>query len=146
MKVCDDIFKEGIDYVFVPGSGIYSTQESVSVLLNNIEEVLRLQSSNCGDHIKQIICNYYLSPCEINSFEVYSICPEDCNAVQMKCKEEWKIAQKLDYKFTNCNDTSALLFPLNSCCKRLLLQLQPSVTEGNKTIHIIFITVIIMPL
>ena len=132
-----------MDYVFVPA--IYSTQESISVLLS---KVLR-RSSNCRDRIEQIICNYYLSPCGNKSSQVspYSICPEDCNAVQMNCDEEWKDVQERvefkNYQFISCNDTAALLFPLKSCCKRVGLQMQPSATEGDKTIimYIIFVTV-----
>lgn len=142
MKVCDDVFRAGIDFVFVPG--IYFTQENISALIYTI---LRFQISKCHDHIKQIICNYYLSHCGNESFQVspYTICPEDCNAVQKNCDEEWKNAQLIaefyDYEFISCDDTSALLLPLKSCCKRVGLQLQPSVTEGNKTIifHILII-------
>ena len=131
MKVCDDIFTVGVDHVFVPRiHGAHSTQENISNFLNLT--ALQLQSSNCRNHVLQIICNYYLSPCGNKSFQVspYSICPEDCNAVQKKCSVEWQIAQKelKDYEFINCNYTSTLLFPLKSCCKRVELQSQSSAT------------------
>ena len=128
MKVCDDVFTVGVDYVFVPRiHGAHSSQEAISTILSLA--VLELQNSNCHSHILQIICKYYLSPCGTKSFP-YSICPEDCNAVQKKCSVEWKAVQQAlkEYQFINCTYTSTLLFPLKSCCKRVGLQFQPSAT------------------
>ena len=131
MKVCDDIFTVGIDYVFVPRiHGTHSSQEAISKILS--VAVLELQNSNCRDHMLKIICNYYLSPCGTKSFQVtpYSICPEDCNAVQKKCSVEWKAVQQglKEYQFIDCTYTSTLLFPLKSCCKRVDLPLKPLTT------------------
>ena len=131
MKVCDDIFTVGVDYVFIPRiHGAHSSQEAISDFLSSA--VLDLQNSNCRHHILQIICNYYLSPCGTESHQVspYSICSEDCNAVQNKCSVEWKaVQQKLkEDQFINCTYTSTLLFPLKSCCKRVGLQFQLSAT------------------
>ena len=132
MKVCDDIFTVGVDYVFVPRiHGIHSTQEAISKFLSLT--ALQLQSSNCRNHVLQIICNYYLSPCGTKSFQVspYSICPKDCNAVQKNCSVEWNVAQQglKEYQFIDCTYTSTLLSPLKSCCKRVDLQSQPSATS-----------------
>ena len=131
MKVCDDIFTVGVDYVFIPRiHGAHSTQEAISNILNLA--VSKLQNSNCRDHILQIICNYYLSPCGTNSSQVppYSICPDDCSAVENECPVEWNAVQQglKEYQFINCTYTSTLLFPLKSCCKRVDIQLQPSAT------------------
>ena len=128
MKVCDDIFRVGVDYVFVPRiHDTQSSQEAISKFLSL--EVLQLQNSSCRDNILQIICHYYLSPCGTKSFP-YSICPEDCNAVQKKCSVEWKAVQQglKEYQFIDCTYTSTLLSPLKSCCKRVGLQFQPSAT------------------
>lgn len=131
MKVCKDIFTVGVDYVFIPRiNGTHSSQETISDILTSTAQ--RLQSYKCRDQILQIICNYYLSPCGIEyKSSPYSICPEDCNAVQKECPVEWKIAQDelKDHQFINCNYTSTLLFPLKSCCKRIGPQLQSSMTQ-----------------
>lgn len=118
LGICDNIFTVEVDYVFV--SRLYDTQEYIyEFLKENIERVLKLQSSYCRDKLYQIICNYYLSPCGTES-SPYSICHEDCSAVEMECPEAWEIAKLglKEYQFINCNDTSALLFPLPSCCMR----------------------------
>ena len=131
MKVCDDIFTAGVDYVFVPRiHGTQSTQDDISKILSLT--ALQLQNSNCRDRILQIICNYYLNPCGTNSSQVppYSICPEDCSAVENECPVEWTSVQHelKEYQFIDCTYTSTLLFPLKSCCKSVDIQLQPSAT------------------
>ena len=116
--MCDDVLREKMDNVFI--SAIHGTQQNISAFLEeNVFTILLSRSDGalCHAQINQIICKYYLSPCGNASFPS-SICPEDCSAVQMKCPVAWKAAQLglKQYHFINCNDTSAFLFPLPSCC------------------------------
>ena len=134
--VCNGIFTVDVDYVFVLTN--LGTQESISDLL--ILATHQLKSSNCHDNILRVICNYYLIPCGTNSSLVppYSICPENCSAVQMECPEAWKEAQEQleDHQFISCEDTSALLFPLPSCCTGVGLQ-HSMPEEGDCIVYIL---------
>ena len=76
----------------------------------------------------RIICNYYLSSCG-TEIPPFSLCPEDCSAVKMKCPVAWETA-KLGYNFISCDDTSALLFPLPNCCTGLGIQDEIQVEDG----------------
>ena len=104
----------------------HGSQKNISTFLE--ENVLTsLISANdgiiCRNQIYQIICKYYLSPC--GSVPVYtppsSICPEDCSAVQRECPAAWEAAQLglKNYNFISCDDSSAFLFPLPTCCTGL---------------------------
>ena len=119
--MCDGVLTEDIDKVFI--AAIHGSQKNVSNFLEqNVLTALILDNGGniCRDKIYRIICKYYLSPCGIASSQLppYSICPEDCSAVQTECPAAWEAAQigLKDYHFISCEDTSAFLFPLPSCC------------------------------
>ena len=130
--MCDGVFTEEKDYVFIATT--HDSQKYISTFLEESvlithDIILENGGISCRDLIYRIICNYYLSPCG-TEIPPSSICPEDCSAVQMECPVAWKIA-KLGFKeFINCDDTSALLFPLPNCCKGLGIQDEIQIEEG----------------
>lgn len=120
VDICNDIFTVGVDYVFITRT--HGPQKNISRLFNqDILTTLLSQnsygSSNCHYQIAEVICNYFLSPCGTESSRVppHSICPEYCSAVQMECPE-WEAVQLGLNQLISCNDTSAFLSPLISCC------------------------------
>ena len=122
IEVCDGVFTEEVDYVFIAAT--HGSQKYISIFLeeNDLTTLLTRNNddSTCRDQVSQIICKYYLSPCGTASSQTLptSVCPEDCYAVKMKCPIAWNNAQLglEKYNFISCNDTSAFLFPLPSCC------------------------------
>ena len=126
VDICNDIFTVGSDYVFVTRT--HGSQKNISRLFNQdiLTTLLSQSSSNCHYQIVEVICNYFLSPCGTESSQVlpHSICPEDCSAVQMECPE-WEAVQLGLNQLISCNDTSAFLSPLISCC----IDLQHSASE-----------------
>ena len=116
--MCEGVFTEDVDYVFIAVT--HGSQNNISNFLEqNILPALILENGGifCRDQLYRIICNYYLSPCG-TEIPPYSICPEDCSAVKLECPAAWEATQLglKEYNFINCDDTSAFLFPLPSCC------------------------------
>ena len=121
--MCNDIFTTGVDYVFISSS--HGSQNYTSMILDqnippHFDVISRTDARFCYDQLRKLICNYFLSPCRAISSQLapHSICAEDCSAVQRDCPNGWQAAQQgfEKYQFINCSDTSALLFPLPSCC------------------------------
>ena len=124
IEVCDGVFTEEEDYVFITTT--HGSQNNISTFLEeNILTAHILDNGGiiCRDLIYRIICNYYLSPCG-TKIPPYSICPEYCSAVQMKCPVAWEAAKLglKGYNFISCDDPSAFLFPLPNCCTGLEIQ------------------------
>ena len=126
IEVCDGLFTEE-DYVFIATT--HGSQKNISTFLEeNVLKTLILRGDGalCRDQMFRIICKYYLSPCGTVSSQLppSSICPEDCSAVEMKCPAAWEAAQLglKNYNFISCDDTSAFLFPLPSCCIAVVVQ------------------------
>lgn len=119
--------------MFIPRT--HGSQKNISMFLeqNILPAHISRNGHLCRDQLYRIICNYYLSPCGTESFQLppYSICPVDCSTVQMKCAVAWEAAQLglRQYRFISCADTSAFLFPLPSCCTGVGLQI--SLTKGD---------------
>ena len=118
----------------------HGSQKNISMFLeqNILTTLISLNAGIfCRDQLYRIICNYYLSPCGTNSSQLppYSICPENCSAVKLECPAAWEAAQLglKEYRFISCDDTSAFLFPLPSCCMEVGLKVQKSMAEGNST-------------
>ena len=121
IEACNDVFTAGVDYVFIAAHWA-SENETSMTLEQAIPKQLKLIShsdaSFCYDQLNTLICKYYLSPCGTESSQILprSICSEDCYAVQRDCPTAWDAVQQGFDNFINCNDTSALFFPLPNCC------------------------------
>ena len=123
IEICNDVLSD-MDYVFITKS--HGSQENISHFLEtNIPHFL-LTDDNCRELVFQLICHYYLIPCGSEGSELppSSICREECSMVESTCPSAWE-ALRLgleDYKFINCDDTSALLYPLPNCCTGVGIQ------------------------
>ena len=126
IEVCDGVFTEDVDNVFIAAT--HGSQENISMFLEkNVETTLISQFDDvtCHDLIYRIICKYYLSPCGTVSSQLppSSVCPEDCSVVEAECPVAWAAAKSglKEYNFISCDDTSAFLFPLPSCCTGIIM-------------------------
>lgn len=109
-------------------AAVHGNQKNISSLIDN-EIAPYLESSSyedgeyCYKNILRVICNYYMSPCGTNSSQLppYSLCSEDCLAVEENCPTGWRTAKHSleDYRFISCDTTSSFIFPLPSCCTSL---------------------------
>ena len=137
VEVCDNVLTIGADHVFITKS--FGSQKNISEFLQaNIPDSLSaLADDYCHEQINRTICNYYLMPCGtvVSETPPSSICPEECSLVQTACRLSWDTVQLglSDYHFIDCNDTSALLFPLTNCCTGVgILQDTESLQKGEK--------------
>ena len=122
-EICNGVLSSGVDYVFISKS--HGSQENISQFLATIPHSL-LIDDYCREQVYKIVCNYYFIPCGSDGSELppSSICPEECSMIESTCPVEWD-ALKLslrDHAFIDCNDTSALLFPLPNCCTGVGIQ------------------------
>ena len=123
IEVCNGVYTPLRDFVFVSIS--FGTQNIISWFLEQkipsyLGSSSPIHDTPCYTKIRELICKYYLSPCgnKTVQYPPYSICPDDCLAVQLDCPYEWELAHSgLDgHNFIQCNFTSAIIFPLHSCC------------------------------
>ena len=137
-SICDDVYEVSVDYVFVPTR--FGSQQNIAMILEgNIPSSLQLGELECRDHLYQIICHYYLSPCGFETPPT-SISPNDCNMIQELCLREWNVLEQRlsDYDFIRCDDTKALLFPLPSCCTEIGQLIDILTTNGSLLIIDLF--------
>ena len=133
-ELCNEIFRESIDYVFI--AAVHGSQQNITSFIDNeIPPYLKSTSFEEGDecykNMLRVICNYYLIPCGTESLQVppYSICSEDCFAVERHCPGTWRTVKHSleNYNFISCQNTSNFIFPLPSCCTSVGIEL-PSKT------------------
>ena len=127
--------------MFIPT--ILGTQQNILTFLKReIEEFLtssiNTEGTVCYQNIRELICKYYMTPCEIHQLSLYSICPEDCSAIERDCPILWKTIKRLlaieeQFSFINCNRTFNLIFPLPNCCVDLS---QETFGNGNDITYI----------
>ncbi|CAI8033836.1 Hepatocyte growth factor receptor, partial [Geodia barretti] len=137
--VCDDVVRPDIDKVYA--SYRLGDQSTIAQLLhNNIKDNGTDQNEYCMKQVLRALCHFYLPPCG-NSTHLAppsSICQEQCQMVQETCHTTWSTLlsafDSVDLVI-ECNDTSALLFPVPHCCTdaglgRSAVHLLPSSTVG----------------
>ena len=122
-RYCNQVFREGKDNIFL--SSMLGTQQDISLLLNEyipntLTSTAQLDPQFCYEYVIEIICKYYMSPCGNESVKSLpqSICPEDCLDVQKYCPTTWEAASHSlqRQQFIKCNQSTANIFPLPSCC------------------------------
>ena len=107
-------------------TGLNLDQSTIIQQLNdNIKDMDTLiddHSENCVKQVFGVLCRYYLPPCGNYTHPVppSSICQEQCQMVQRKCKRTWDtvlfVFKDISLPTIQCNDTSKLLFSLPHCC------------------------------
>ena len=117
IKFCNT---SAVDYVFITST--LQSQDEISELIQNSSAHFKtIADLYCQKQIQQMICNYYLMPCDTENLELYSasMSPEDCFSVQSACSLAWTFMQ-LEFSkltsFINCSDIGVLLHPMSNCC------------------------------
>ena len=124
-ELCNEVFRPGLDYVFIPTT-LGTQRDILTFLKREIEEFLTSSVNTegivCYENIRELICKYYMTPCDIHHLSLYSICSEECSAIENDCPILWKTTKRLleQYSFINCNHTYDLIFPLPNCCVDLV--------------------------
>ena len=122
-EVCGSILKKGVDIVYAKSS--LGNQTVIADFLNKkIRDITESgDDENCIKMMYKVLCHYYLPPCGNTTHPAppSSICQEECQMVQDKCKDTWNAAllalYQMDIKpILGCSDTSNVLFPIPHCC------------------------------
>ena len=127
-SICDNIFKNGTDYIYFQPSRVGSSAELREVL-EAISPTINLLSERCSAVAATLICIHFLSPCGHNNLiqiPTY-ICPEVCWYFSEEiCPSEWEQAKLLlpsthgeNFTLPDCNSTGEHLKFLNlsnDCC------------------------------
>ena len=118
--VCDGVVRPHIDYVYA--SYRLGNQSTIAQLLSkNIKNIGTDQNEYCMKQVLRALCHFYLPPCGnfTHPAPPSSICQEQCQTVQETCHTTWSTLlstfDSVDLVI-ECNDTSALLFPVPHCC------------------------------
>ena len=122
---CNQIFTEGVDYVYIPYSRGRADQQQI--LLNKLEtaigSVILVASDRCRNLFSRFLCNTFFFDCGTeDSFRPRaptSVCPEECNFVQRECPVLWEALQSSllsGFDFANCSTVGQALEPLPHCC------------------------------
>ena len=118
--VCNDVLQLEIDYVYARST--LADQSIISQILNDfIADFATQPNENCVKQVYRILCHFYLPTCgnATHPASPSSICQEDCYRVQTHCLKTWSdVASAINntLPFPNCNDTSAILYPIQHCC------------------------------
>ena len=95
-EVCDGVLRPSVDSVYAKFS--IGSQNEIAELLNNniksLEEAVNGHDKDCIKMIFRVLCHYYLPSCGniTHPAPPSSICQEECQMVQDKCKETWNAA------------------------------------------------------
>ena len=120
IEICNEVMTPTLNYVFI--SKAHGSQENISQFLESSlpHTVISEAGDYCHLQIYRIVCNHYFTPCGSEGRELppSSICPEECSLVENACPSVWEAVRLglKDYRFVDCNDTSASLIPLPNCC------------------------------
>jgi hypothetical protein len=140
-KLCNKIFRESIDYVFI--AAVHGSQKNISSIIDSeippyLESNSLEDGDECYENILRVICNYYLMPCGTESVKLppYSLCSEECSTVERDCPIAWRTAKHAleNYNFISCDKTSNFIFPLPSCCTSMGIEW--SNKPETKTSHV----------
>ena len=118
-------------------------QSVIANLLNKIfEDNESGDDEDCMKEMNRLLCHYYLPPCGNTTHPAppSSICQEECQMVQDKCKDIWNAAVvdlfTLEIKpVIDCSDTSTILFPVPHCCTGAGLGMTSVTLHNNIYFH-----------
>ena len=119
--MCEGVLRQGVDFVYAKSS--LGNQTVIADFLNKEIRDIDSGDEDCIKMMYRVLCHYYLPPCgnTTHTAPPSSICQEECQMVQDKCKDTWNAALLLlhigDIKpVIDCTDTSKIIFPVPHCC------------------------------
>ena len=144
--VCDNVYKAGVDYVYVPKN---RSRGSPSRLIRDIAQYgpFLLESLlDCLEPAQRLLCHFYLPPCgNVTHFHPpTTVCSETCRAIFQLCPEEWAsiedrfrendaLINTEGLQLINCDFPGKHLAPLPHCCSNLGLNICESF--GTLALH-----------
>ena len=125
---CDDLFKQGVENVFLPNDRANGNFQHYIQIIGNVQFVFSLIPQRCAEEAKLILCHYFFPPCGNSTVfnPPTSVCGEVCDYLQSLCPDEFASAtahfggqprlMELGFTMINCSHTGEYLEPLQYCC------------------------------
>ena len=126
---CNSVFREGVDYIYIPYTRIFGNQRRLSIFINDATLALSLLPMQCRDVAIKVLCTYYFIPCGTSTaFQPpASVCSEQCFHLRNDlCPIQWEqallyFADRQDLiavglNLIDCNSSGEILEPLSHCC------------------------------
>ena len=122
-EICNRVFTEGVDYVYIPYSRGRADQQQrlLEKLETAIGSLIEVASDRCRNLFSIFLCNSFFFACgtEDSFSPPMSVCPRECNLVQRECPALWEglgssLLSGLD--LANCSTVGRALEPLPYCC------------------------------
>ena len=136
--MCEGVLRQDVDFVYAKSS--LGNQTVIAEFLNKKIRDIDSGDEDCIKMMYRVLCHYYLPPCGNTTHPAppSSICQEECQMVQDKCKDTWNAALVVLYKLEikpiiDCSDTSNILFPIPHCCTRAGLGMTVAEVNGSTT-------------
>ena len=128
---CDDFYKSGVDYVYIPYQRIGGSFSKFMANVVKFGPQLLSSLESCYETARRVICHFYLPPCG-NSTHFQpptSVCSDTCKQLRDLCPTEWdSVVQTFEQNriilevdgllFIDCEDTGQYLSPLPHCCSK----------------------------
>ena len=125
---CDDLFKQGVENVFLPNDRANGNFQLYIQIIGNARLVFSLIPQRCAEEANLILCHYLFPPCGNSTVfnPPTSVCGEVCDYLQSLCPDEFALAiahfgaqprlMELGFTMINCSHTGEYLEPLQYCC------------------------------
>lgn len=127
-SLCDDVFENGSDYVYIPNDRFKSLNH-LRYVMEDLTPILGFVEGECRRFAPIVICTYFYSPCGSDNLRYVPklICPEVCHYLSEDlCHGQWQLATTLlpmvhggEYRLPDCNNTNEHFKFLNlssDCC------------------------------
>jgi len=126
---CNSVFRQGIDYIYIPYTRTSADQHRLSSLINDTTIVIDLLPVQCIPVAIKVLCTFYFIPCGNSTVfqPPVSVCSEECFHLRNDlCPNQWEralayfagrpdlIARGLN--LIDCNNSGQILEPLSHCC------------------------------
>ena len=125
---CDELFQQGVDYVYMPYTRKGGQLRSYLQFLEDVYIAFQLAPDLCKRQAQLGMCHYFLPPCGNSTvFEPPTpVCDDICNHIHDLCPVEFEfVVQYFEQRprlveagltFINCSNTGEYLEPLPYCC------------------------------
>ena len=112
---CDNVYKEGSDYVYIKKNLTVDYDHVLAAIDEAEDTVEQAFDDDCTVAIRKLICQHYLPPCGSSThYETpVPVCSAVCYYLSERCQRQWNVYQnQLELAPLTCTSTEEYLTPL----------------------------------